>query len=208
MNPAMIPKDAFDSGLLSRDYHDRLIADLENIVKRAGVPVSAVWSRLSQLCDADCDYEWVRAMRFSEDGGMAYIGKPKGASVEDRMRGIVGACLRNYTNARMMTVQDVLARLKSGDMPDPTLLLIPNFCMDKADGGDIPTWQVSELLGLLIERASMGKKTVLYAPSWTALEKQYGTSFCEHIKAYYAVYEKGAFSQPAGLTYSETALAA
>lgn len=195
INLSVIPKAAFDSGLLNREYHDRLLADAVVYCKKAGVPLSALWMPLSHYCLKGQDYEWVKNFRASEDGGLLYLGKHS-VPVEEKMRAIVGACLRNYTDARIMSAQDVLKKLKTGDLADPTVLLIPNFCLDKDDGGDIPTWEVSQLLGLLIDRASYGKKTILYAASWAALEKQYGTSMKEHLTLYYATQSGKSFKSP------------
>jgi hypothetical protein len=185
MSTIQIPAEAFAPDLLSKEHHDRLILDLTRVVKTAGVPPSAVWTRLSSVCDKEGDYKWVRDFRINEDGGMVYVGKSS-TPIEEKMKAIVGAFLRNYLDARMMTVQDVIRRLKEDVMPMPTLLLIPNFCLDKADGGDIASWDVSSLLGMLIDRASSGKKTVVYISSWATLEKQYGASFVEHFRTYYA----------------------
>lgn len=179
------PQEAFDSKLLSHDYHDRLLADLNRIVRVAGVPHSAVWSKLSDFCEEDKDYLWVKNLRRNEDAGLVYIGKTS-IPVEEKMRAITGACLRNYMDARIMSVQDVVKRLKEDTMPTPSLLLLPNFCLDKTDGGDVASWDVAQLLGLLLDRASLGKKTVLYIPSWAVLEKQYGTVFREHFELYFA----------------------
>jgi hypothetical protein len=193
MQLSQVPQEVFDTGLMSRDVHDRLLVNLERIVRKAGVPVQAVFTRLSEFCEKETDYEWVRNLRSPEDAGLVYIGKI-GVPVDAKMRAIVGACLRNYTDARMMTVQDVIKQCKDDTMPEPTVLLIPNFCVDKNDGGDIASWDVSNLLGLLISRLQAGQKTVLHISSWTALEKQYGSSFKEHLEAHYCLYGNGFFT--------------
>jgi hypothetical protein len=40
---------------------------------------------------------------------------------------------------------------------------------------------------LLIDRATEGKKTVLYADSWDDISKTYGPMLREHLETYYAV---------------------
>jgi hypothetical protein len=188
-----IPKEAFDSGLLNPEFHEKLILGLRPIADKAGVPVSAVWSRLSQYCEQGADYDWVRDMKLTEDGGLVYAGKLQ-VPVEEKMRAIVGACLRNYTDARIMSVQEVLKRLKDDSLPDATVLLIPNFCLDKEDAGALAPWEAHNLMGFLIDRATAGRKTILYVASWTTLEKQYGTTMREHLDAYYAHYDKNCFT--------------
>lgn len=194
-----VPKEAFASGLLNLDVHDRLLLNLERVVKKAGVPTHAVWSKLSDFCEPKSDYAWVRDLHSSADFGLVYVGKLK-VPADAKMRAITGACLRNYTDARMFTVQEVIRLLKDDSLPDATLLLIPNFCVDKTDGGDIPTWEVQLLLGMLLKRMSAGQKTVLYISSWTALEKQYGESFKDHLQAHYSVMEHGGESYTPILT--------
>lgn len=186
MSISKVPKEAFDSGLLNLEFHDRLLLDLDRITRHAGVPVSAVWSHLSQYC-AGPDYEWVRNMRASEDAGLMFVGK-KPVPVEDKMMAIAGACLRNYLDARVMSVQEVLKSLKDNTMPSPTLLLIPNFCHEKDNGGDIPTWESSNLLGLLLQRQNAGKKTVLHCSSLQTLEKAYGNAIREHVEKRYTLH--------------------
>lgn len=180
-----IPQEAFSAGLLSKSFHDRLIADLPQLSAKAGIPPKFVWAPLSQYCQSD-DLAWVRSIRDDETAGLAYIGKTN-PTVETKMMAITGACMRNYIDARLMTVQDVLSRLKADNMPSPTVLLVPNFCLDKAEGGDIPSWQVSSLLGLLYGRMAKGLKTVLYCGSLAALEKSYGQPFREHIESHYTI---------------------
>lgn len=180
-----VPDEVFASGLLDKAYHDRLLADLTKVVEVAGIPAKFVWTKLSSFCGKE-EIAWLRTLRSSEQDGLAYTGKLNNP-VEDKMMAMVGACLRNYIDARLMSVQDVIQLTKDGDMPSPTVLLIPNFCVDKAEGGDIAQWQTSSLLGLLYTRASKGQKTVLYASSLAALEKNYGRPFRDTVEAHYLV---------------------
>lgn len=170
MNLVDVPSEAFDTKLLDPKVHERLIADLDQVVETAGVPRSAVWTRLSSAC-TPAEVEWVRYLRNPDNAGLVIIGKEP---VDLKMIAIVGACLRNYTDARMMSVQEVLRRIKDDNMPQCTVLLIPNFCLGKDDGGDIPTWEVSSLMGLMIDRSARPLKTVISVPSMPVVEKQYG----------------------------------
>lgn len=178
-----IPEDVFSIGILSHEYHERLLSDLDRVVETAGIPKHFVWSKMSEYC-TEPEVAWVKRMRKGQDHGLAYIGK-KNKAIEDKMMAIVGACLRNYIDARLMTVQEVLTRLKNDTMPQPTVLLIPNFSLEKKDGGDIPQWQVSSLLGLLYTRLARGLKTVIYISDLNSLSMFYGESFKKHIDSHY-----------------------
>lgn len=178
-----IPQQAFDSGLLDIEHHERLLADLNKVSDIAGIPPRFVWSRLSEYCKGE-DYKWLASMRTAETNGMVYVGKTE-RPIEDTMMAITGACLRNYIDARVMSVQEVIQRLKENEMPSPTVLLIPNFCLDKDGGGNLPAWQVSSLLGLLYTRLSRNLKTILYVGSMAAMHTSYGDAFTAHIEAHY-----------------------
>lgn len=192
---SQIPKEAFDSCLLSREFHERLLLGLDKIVLKAGIPASMVWSRLSHYCEPGADYDWVRDLRINEDAGLVYVGKHEIPATE-RMKAIVGACLRNYTDARILSVQEVLKRMKDDTLPSATVLLIPNFCLEAEDSA-IAKWDTHQLMGLLIDRATAGQKTVLHIASWTTLEKQYGVTMRDHLEAYYACHDAKEWFTPA-----------
>lgn len=181
-----IPEEVFEIGILNREYHDRLLADLKRFAAKAGIPPDFVWSKLSQYC-TDADMAWVRGMRDGNDHGLIYEGTEFHVPVEDKMMAIAGACLRNYIDARVMTVQDVLNRLKDDNMPAPTLILVPNFCMSKDDVNSVAPWQAAALLGWLYSRLAKNLKTVLYVGSMPTLEKAYGEAMARHLKAHYTI---------------------
>jgi hypothetical protein len=185
MSKLKIPESAFKDKILDRAYHDRLILDLDQIVATAGIPAAAVWAKLSSYCIPD-EVEWVRQIRSKNDSGLIFIGEDFNVLVADKMAVIAGVCLRNYTDARVMPVQDVVRLLKSDSMPSPTVLLIPNFCLDKANGGDVPSWEISNLMGLLLNRMNSGKKTILHCSSMAIVQKQYGDSFKALLEGKYS----------------------
>lgn len=180
-HPTQVPQHVIDAGILNLEFHQRLIADIDRIAARAGIPVSAMYSRLPDYMSAG-EVEWIRDLRKSSDMGMVYSGNRK-HPIEDTMISIAGACLRNYIDVRFMPVQQVIARLVAGNMPSPTVLLIPNFFIET--GGDIAPWHVPELLGMLYTRMANNQKTILYVSSMAAMEKSYGDSFKNHLTAHY-----------------------
>lgn len=182
-----VPDQAFKSGLLDKTYHDRLLADLERITLTAGIPPEYVWTRLSDFCPGE-DGGWLRSLKKCTQQGLAFVGgkgKKFTPPIEDKMMAMTGACLRNYIDARMMPVQEVIHALKNDTMPTPTVLFIPNFCLDKGDGGNIAQWEISSLLGLLYSRMAKNLKTVIYVGSMTSLEANYGEAFKAHIQSHY-----------------------
>ena len=168
---------AIEHGLIDETYHEQLLADLQGVVRQAGITEQYLWTPTSDYCGED-ELEFVFDLKNESCPlGMVYYGNVNGAAINERMMAIAGACLRNYINAKVMTIYDVLAALKDGDMPNPTVLLIPDFY----DGGKVPDWQKNGLLGLLYKREQQGKKTVVYVSSKKDLAKEYGKPVAEHV---------------------------
>jgi len=195
MSKIQIPDEVFKSKLLDKDYHERLIQDLPQVIATAGVPASAVWMRLSSYT-TEAERLWVRNMRSDTDRGLLFVGSKFPIEVADKMTAITGVCLRNYTDARVMSVQEVVKRIKDASMPAPTVLLIPNFCLDKANGGDVPSWEISILMGMLIDRMGKGLKTVMYTTSMAVVQKQYGDSFKTLLESKFAIASPDEVSYP------------
>lgn len=186
MSTVDIPDEVFEIGILNREYHDRLIADLKRFANKAGIPPEFVWSKMSKYC-TDEDMNWVRKMREGKDNGLVYVGSGFDVPVEDKMMAIAGACLRNYIDAQVMSVQDVLLRLKNDNMPNCTVCLVPNFAMSNLDSQSVASWQTAHLLGWLYSRMAKNLKTVLYVGSMDSLNQGYGESMVKHIKTHYTL---------------------
>lgn len=181
-----IPDEIFEIGILNREYHERLLMDLPRYARVAGIPPHFVWAKMSQYCTDD-DVQWIKAMRGGTSLGLIYVGAKFPVPVEDKMMAIVGLCMRNYIDARFMPVQTVLSNLKDGDMPSPTLVLVPNFCMSKGDVSGVMSWQGEALLGWLYSRMSQNKKTVLYVGDMDHLSATYGESMAKHLRSHYTL---------------------
>lgn len=181
---------AFESELLDKDYHMELIKDIDRVVARAGIPREMIWTSMKGICSQD-EIEW--AMAYSKNrlkgvGGLVYTGKMEG-SIEDRMMAMTAAFLRNYIDARMMTLQEVLDATSDKAMPDPSVLLIPNFFISKGSGGQIASWKINDLLGMLISRRAQNKMTILYVQSIADLKKEYGEPMAKHLSpSHYSSY--------------------
>lgn len=176
---------AYESGLMDHTYHERLVADIKVVIQQAGIPEPYVWTSMRKHC-GEHEVAYVHAIKehAEQDNpvfGMVYLGNVKDSPINDRMMSIAGACLRNYINAKVMTVQEVLLAMKEQNMPSPTVLLIPNFFLSRSDGGRIAEWEVSSLIGLLYKRQQESKQTVLYVGDWDGMKAEYGQVFADHL---------------------------
>ena len=180
---ALLREQAIESGLIDIGTHEMLLDDIQGVLRQAGIQEKYVWTPIRDYCEED-EVTYVATLNDPDAPaiGMVYIGNINGASVNDRMMAIAGTCLRNYINAKVMTVQDVLLSLKTDSMPsNVSVLLIPNFFIGKKEGGTIANWEISALLGMLYKRQQEGKKTILYVSDENALEAEYGKPFIDHM---------------------------
>lgn len=184
MISSSIQEKAYASHVLDPEVHGRLVADIENVARAANIPMHLIWTSAKEYCNAS-ELEYLRKLpQHASDGvfGYLYSGKVSGAAVHMRMMAMAGVCVRNFINAKVMTVQEVVTALKKESMPSPSVLLIPNFFISKEQGGSLPAWQVSGLLGMLMNRQSEELQTVIYVEDLQAMAIQYGDVFAQHFK--------------------------
>ena len=180
-----IPEEALTKRTLDRKVHRRLINDIESVSKAANIPVPMVWSSMHDHCESP-EIEYVKHLRVrSAEGyaGLVFLGAEPKKEMGRRMQAIAAACLRNYINAKVMTLQDVLDAIKTSSMPRPTVLLIPNFFVGENDGGKIADWQLSGLLSMVYSRQAEGLQTFLYVKSLNELKHAYGAPFEQNIRS-------------------------
>ena len=175
---------AYESGVLLPEVHNRLVQDIDRIARKANIPESMVLMKMSSFGCSEEEIAYVRKLKaMSAQGvyGLIYKGKEGKYSVLSRMMAVAGACLRNFVDARVMTLQDVFQATKDNAMPEPTVLLIPNFYASKSEGGHVPDWHLANLLGLLYSRQSKGLQTFLYVSDLKAMRSDYGDLITMHL---------------------------
>jgi len=182
-------QQAVDAGIIDEVQHIQLLSDIAGYTRTAGIPEHYVWTSAKEYCEED-ELEYIATIKKSlhdRDGacnGMVYVGDVDGSPINERMMAIAGVCLRNYINAKVMTVQAVLDGIKQGTMPsNVSVLLIPNFFSSRKDGGRIAEWEVANLLGLLYQRQQDGKHTIVHVSNLTELGDEYGSSFQKHLQS-------------------------
>lgn len=178
-----IVEAAFSQGTLNREVHGRLVQNLDSIARSANVTVPMICTPLSKFCTPG-EIDYIRQLKAqAQKGLLGMVFVDPDVPMNTKMMAIAGACLRNFINARVMTVQTVLGELKADEMEQPTVLLIPNFHVGKKQGGSLPDWQISMLLGMLYIRQSAGQQTFLAIEGMDELQADYGTTFRQHLEA-------------------------
>lgn len=183
------------AGVLTPGYHERLFLDLKNFAHRAGLGGAPKYVVQSAKPHLDQE-EITRAAKLKEylaDGTYGSLYGPKVPNVPSRFMALTGAFLRNYVNARYMTMAQVLEDFRQDNYVQATILLIPDFHIPMAGevgppkkNGEFvkssgyeknmtkPQFITEAVAGLLLQRISNGQYTYLYSEDPSRLEKDYG----------------------------------
>lgn len=175
---------AYDTGVLDRGVHSRLAQNLEHFAQRANIADVYILDKMSNFDCSDQEIAYVRTIKraaAAKHFGLIYHGKET-KPVMQRMMGVAGACVRNFIDAKVMSVQELFADIKAGNPPTATVLCIPNFFVAKSEGGKIAEWNISELLGVLYARMARGQQTLVYVSSMKELRTTYGDPIADHLK--------------------------
>ena len=161
--------------------HLRLIADLDHIAGVAGVNTSYIRESMTSHCDSvEIDYVMNFRLYRESVSGLLIIGKD---DIEERCFAICGAFIRNFIDARVVTLTTLLDAAESHATPDPTVLIVPNFYMS-AYGKTLPAWKIATIYDILLQRAAENRPTILGMDNFLAMKQSYGGSIVNHLKKY------------------------
>ena len=160
--------------------HERLIADINRISMRAGISAHRhlIWTPLAANCTKR-EVRWMKAFHdhsVNDWMGLLYAGHYD-PPVGKRFRAMVACLLRNFVDAQIMMVGEIVDRIQEGDALMCSALFIPNLFFPKNEGGWILPAQVQSLHDLLLRRQYAGKQTVVYVSGLMDLEKEWGIHF-------------------------------
>lgn len=179
---------AYNSGVLVPEVHSRLAQNLEQYARRANIYEAHVLHKMSKFSCSMPEISYVKSIRrqAEENGlcGLMYSGT-ENSPVLTRMMAVAGACLRNFVDAKVVSLQELLSDLKEGRPPDVSVLLVPNFFIAKENGGKIAEWHIAELLGLLYTRMAKKQQTFVYVSDFKALVKTYGEPMGLHLSQHF-----------------------
>ena len=185
MNSSSIDK-AIEAKVINPEVHQNLLDDIDFYTGIAGIPASMVLKPMSDFC-AEEEQEYVARYRSLPEAGvfgLVYSGQAEAVAAHTKMMAMTAAYLRNFIDARLMSVQDVIRMVKNREA-QPTVLLIPNFFIQEGRGGRQAQWEIPELLGLLLDRHAAEKQTVVYVDSIVDMAKEYGPLFAAHFSEYF-----------------------
>lgn len=167
--------------------HARLIQDMEHICAVAGVPARYVEHSMVGVAQ-EPEIDWVKNFRQyrGEFSGLIFEG---GSNVETRMMSICGALVRNFVDARLVSLGSIVP-MKDGKEPlidpqEPTVLLVPNLHVKTHGGKPLTAWQIQVLYDALLARMTSGKQSVFFVESLESVATDFGILFKEHLLSHY-----------------------
>lgn len=180
-------QSAIKSGLINRSHHAPLLRDAGRLTREAGIPERALYLSMVSLCSKD-ELEYVRHLpQMANQGvyGLMVEGLNPVRPILSRFNAMAGALLRNYINARVAPLTDVLAALKTGEMEQYSVLLIPDLYLGQQERHAVAPWQTVMLLGLLYNRQAANRQTVVYVESLPAMGEAYSVQLQQHLQQYF-----------------------
>lgn len=164
--------------------HQRLIANLPHVAETANVPQHMI-RQSSKPYLAKEELDWLLNFRtYREKGQGLVITGVQSIAPDMKMMAIAGALLRNFIDARVMPLLQVIQACESDEMPAPSVLLIPNLFV-RSVGKAQPDWKVQMVYDLLLQRVVAQKPTVAYVEDFAGLEQTYGVLFGQHLQHHY-----------------------
>jgi hypothetical protein len=180
--------DPYASGVLSKEVHARLVANLQGYADDAGIQPFWLATSMKDVC-SPAEVQFVRQLPMARAENakfsFAYVGNSQNSPVEMRMYAIAAALVRNFTRARVMHLNQVLEIISAGELPEATVLLVPNFFFSAEEGGDLRSWMKIGLLDMLYARKAAQQPTILSVSNMKMLDKQYGGQFRAFIENAY-----------------------
>lgn len=168
--------------LLDRERHGRLVDNLSDICEMAGVPLDMIDRSMLDCGSSELEVEWVRGFnqRSSEDnqGGLLLTGAWT-PDPSTRFMAMAAAFIRNFIDARVL---HLFSMSENDDWPDPTVLIVPDFCRSAGKGGHtMPHWRVRQLQSMIMDRFTKRRATILHVESTKQLEMEHGKAFHDFL---------------------------
>lgn len=178
------PVAVLESSILDSYDHGPLIADIERVCEVANVPERYLHQGISRHCGKQ-EKDWVKQFHTNRSHYAGLLLNGNG-NPEARCFAICGALLRNFIDARVLSLNMLLSAVQQRECPDPTVMIIPNLFIGGA-GKSLGAWQIRVAHDLLISRFAVRKPTVLYVDNLDFAAITLGDVFYEFLRTHYKI---------------------
>jgi hypothetical protein len=171
--------------VIDKVVHRQIIAEMARVCEVANVPEQYVRRSMRGVCK-DVEVEWVRSFNIRRAEGLAGLVVEGTVDTQKRCMAITGTLVRNFVDARIMSVNSVVDdQVGAGT---PTVLVIPNLYIKTKDTkAALSPWQVQKLYDVLLTRFASNKPTVVCIENMPGLRTDYGAAFAEHLQENFVI---------------------
>ncbi|MEM5345786.1 hypothetical protein [Paraburkholderia azotifigens] len=165
--------------------HRTILDDIDHICQMAGISKHFLTHSMMDVCQEQ-EVDWVRNFPMYR-AKLAGLVLTNGNNVSNRMMYMAGALIRNFTDARVFPINTVLRLAKAGELPTPTVMMIPNLYVKAGGMKGIAAWDVQAIYDVLLERQAANKPTVIFIEDMDAATQAYGNVFRDFIENNYKI---------------------
>ena len=169
--------------VIDKVVHRQILAEMTRVCEIANVPEQYVRRSMRGVC-RESEIEWVRSLPISRNEGLAGLVIEGTLHTQTRCMAICGTLVRNFIDARVMSVNAVVEDHDTALVP--SVLVIPNLYIKTKDTkAALSPWQVQKLYDVLITRFAACKPTVVCVENMDGLRVDFGSAFAEHLRDHF-----------------------
>lgn len=171
--------------LLDEENHWRLVDMLDDICSASGVPLDMIDKSMADSGCSGAEIAWVKDFHKrpaeGNKGGLLFLGAWKNVKAEPstRLQAMAAAFIRNFIDARVL---HIFHMRDEDEYPDPTVLLLPDFCLSTGGlGKSHAVWRMKQLQSMIRDRFTRRRATVLFVEKDTQLIAEHGEIFRDFL---------------------------
>lgn len=173
---------------LQKGKHDILEDQILFISAQTRIPERFIRHVAAKDYCTEEEMHWIRSSKKNiANGNLGMILCGYQAKLQNKLLAIGATLIRNYVDARVYSLSELLQLLDSkyDEPPDCTVLIVPDLCV--ADYV-IPKGQVHKLTGYLYKRFTSQKSMIAYVDSLELFSSIYGRAMLDHILNNYQIF--------------------
>jgi hypothetical protein len=184
MTPNVAEGPWWQTGVLDKKVHAPLIQSRQKVATRAGLGerhMHWIWDELPDSVGTG-ERDWMKTVIARQERprmGFVFEGKEKPAL--EIMRAMTGALVRNFKDARIMPVSQIVQTVFDREDVEATVLFLPDACVPEVIHGLQPNAR-SAVVQLIADRIRQREPVCFYAPSETAIVQSLGDRIRDLMK--------------------------
>ncbi len=180
MNKFLTPSEIYQKGCLTPEKHRALVERFDTYALVSGLGGGNrrfIWEPLPEMTKLELD-ALKKARRLPEFGkyGVLYVGG-NSSLVVNRLMSITGCFVRNFVDARYVTIETAMKMFKAEGSVSGEVVCIPNLYAKGSSLG----WQKGMMYDFLLHQMAEGKLIFAYAQDLEGVAFEYGQPAANHL---------------------------